>query len=813
MLLTASLVRANSVVDADWAQWAFLPEHERAGIAPYCPGGFIAPVLPNQSQGETRFTFNRAQTENNEILQLEGDVHIYNERAISASDQAQFNQSTGQGTLTGNVLLRNREMGISGAQADIDINTYQTLVNNAEFALYGPDIRGTADIMERPDEQFYTAENLSFTRCAPGNNAWRLNSKRLRVDHVEGVAYAWGSRLDIQKVPVLYIPYISFPIYNQAHTGFLTPTFGSGARIPYYIHLAPNYDDTITVDYLRDGGVFISNEFRFLTEHHNGINQLDYQFIQPADQMDENIDARWAIRHQQSGQLGFIGYDFSTRWVSDENVDIALNPGTTEQVDFQTLDFSLNTLSGGFSHKVAWSYEEPVVDSDELFSTFDTVLSTKKGALSASLTYQTETEFDADTNPASESNYSLIKQPELVINYQHTLSPSGITFKEQTRAALFARDFTSENLTNLTTSNLNLATQTQRYHLAGTVEKKFTNDLGYFKPSLKLTGTSYVLTNNEGYDIQGELGSDSFTHTSARLTLDQGLTLTQQSEQAEHTFKPRLFYAFVPLSEQEAPILEGEFNSSFSLFTGSRFSSVDRVGDMSRLSAGLSYEYAPFKTQHSVFSASLKKGIKLSQERLTASGVNDVDPNWAPEYSDWFASATWQPNKQLALKASLEIDHDEQALNEYEASARFQPRTGFFAELSLGQRTEDRDDVDVLVNDIKASAYFPIKENIALITYAKFETLDNDSPRLDDYKTAETLFGIDYDSCCWNIRVAALNVSIDEGTDSTSLFPNDTETSYYVEFTLKGIGGGNGNIETILNNLDFGYSGKPFNYR
>ncbi|WP_320823303.1 hypothetical protein, partial [Reinekea sp.] len=64
----------------------------------------------------------------------------------------------------------------------------------------------------------------------------------------------------------------------------------------------------------------------------------------------------------------------------------------------------------------------------------------------------------------------------------------------------------------------------------------------------------------------------------------------------------------------------------------------------------------------------------------------------------------------------------------------------------------------------------------------------------------------------WNIRLAALEVT-DTDDSSTSLFPIQVERRYFFEFTLKGLGAGAGNLESILNRLDFGYAGKLFNYR
>ena len=57
-------------------------------------------------------------------------------------------------------------------------------------------------------------------------------------------------RLDFKGVPILYTPFISFPVGNERKSGFLFPTLGTSSRsgtslsVPWYWNIAPNYDAT-----------------------------------------------------------------------------------------------------------------------------------------------------------------------------------------------------------------------------------------------------------------------------------------------------------------------------------------------------------------------------------------------------------------------------------------------------------------------------------------------------------------------------------------------------------------------------------------
>ena len=52
-------------------------------------------------------------------------------------------------------------------------------------------------------------------------------------------------------VPILYLPWISFPLSSARQTGLLFPTLGSSSRsgailsIPWYWNIAPNQDLTL----------------------------------------------------------------------------------------------------------------------------------------------------------------------------------------------------------------------------------------------------------------------------------------------------------------------------------------------------------------------------------------------------------------------------------------------------------------------------------------------------------------------------------------------------------------------------------------
>ena len=83
---------------------------------------------------------------------------------------------------------------------------------------------------------------------------------------------ARNARLDFKGVPILYTPFISFPVGNQRKSGFLFPTLGTSSRsgtslsIPWYWNIAPNYDATFLPTWYTKRGGKLDGEFRYLTD-------------------------------------------------------------------------------------------------------------------------------------------------------------------------------------------------------------------------------------------------------------------------------------------------------------------------------------------------------------------------------------------------------------------------------------------------------------------------------------------------------------------------------------------------------------------
>lgn len=847
LVLTAyflsSIARADSAVEQSWRNWDMLPDSEKVNIAPYCPGGFVVIPLQQMPEQKTRFLFDNAQRTSDTQTEFSGNVHIVGDQLNADSDYAVYINGEETARLAGDVSVLLPEALISGESAIVKPNNDYALMNNAQFVFADRDIHGTADELERQNKKIFVARDMEFTRCTPGTSQWSMSSSKLRVDNEQQIASAWHSTLNVKGIPVMYVPYVSFPLNDQPKTGFLTPTLGSGLTVPYYINLAPNYDDTVALNYTNDLGYTGQNEFRFLTKAHSGTNSIAYQLTD----VEEGDIRRWSIDHHQSGTLAGIGYNLSTAWFSDTNANIAFNPGTSDEVKYQNTSLKLNKKLGAFNNSLSLQYLQPVVDSVEKFESLTTTASTSYDNTSLSLVTKIQDEYQNPDRPegskAALGDYKYLPQPAITLAHKKTPWPLGITGTEQLQYGHFQKDLSREIVVtqlnddkgteaqnNANRNNQYHATIVDRYHVQAVLSRPFKGKSWSITPTWTGLATRYQL-DNEFDNFSAFENSKEIDQLAWRANIDTRATITLPIDSNDkYLVKPRLYYSYAPLfKDQHSPVVEGDFVNSFVLFTDSRFSGIDRVADMSRLSGSLGYEW--HHNDQAVVTINASKGIKLAQERLmkTATGsiVAEPEDDWTTEYSDWNGSAKLQFTDALSLTGNVSYDHKWQQANTYSAVLSYQPGDGRVLTLSgVKADTKDTDseenDIDGFSHEFMAGAYLPVYKNIALMSYVNFYDFAKDSEvnqpdyefRKEDLQLEQALVGIDFDACCWNLRLAMLSVNADAFDQNTdALFPVNTKQTYYFEFTLKGLGGGIGSIENILNRLDFGYSGKIFNYQ
>ncbi|NBU24776.1 MAG: LPS-assembly protein LptD [Gammaproteobacteria bacterium] len=115
-----------------------------------------------------------------------------------------------------------------------------------------------------------------FSTCPADTPDWRIRARSIDIDPKTRNGTGRDAAVEFMGVPILYLPWISFPIGSQRKSGFLFPNVGYGSRsglqleLPYYFDLAPNRDLTLEPVLYGRRGLEFGGRFRYLTAEHRG---------------------------------------------------------------------------------------------------------------------------------------------------------------------------------------------------------------------------------------------------------------------------------------------------------------------------------------------------------------------------------------------------------------------------------------------------------------------------------------------------------------------------------------------------------------
>src|SRR5690606_39625548 len=101
---------------------------------------------------------------------------------------------------------------------------------------------------------------------------WYIKSQQVDLHVADNEGIARHGTLYFKNVPILYSPYLSFPIRKERKSGFLLPTYGTSTAggvefsVPYYFNQAPNYDLTLTPRIMAKRGAQLGAKFQYLCQ-------------------------------------------------------------------------------------------------------------------------------------------------------------------------------------------------------------------------------------------------------------------------------------------------------------------------------------------------------------------------------------------------------------------------------------------------------------------------------------------------------------------------------------------------------------------
>jgi LPS-assembly protein len=705
-------------------------------------------LVPRKAAGSRILEADRIEGQTGVRASAEGRVELRQDTLRILTDRLDYDDVTDTATAPGTIrMLRGNDI-ITGNGLNYLVETEKgTLGSPTYFFGRDPsrptqryDARGSADKMnfEGPDRE--RLFNANYTTCKVNEEDWYLRVSELALDRSTNVGTGINGRIEFKGVPILYVPYMTFPLNSDRRSGFLPPSFGTSTAggveiaVPYYWNIAPNMDATITPKIFTRRGLQIGNEFRYLNRH--SIGEADVEFL-PNDRVLDRNRYLFSWRHFQNldGALGLFGRG----WTATVNAQKVSDDGYFRDLSTRIA----STAQTNLPRDTLLNYASDVGNMSVRLLSFQTL---------------------QDPLAPIVTPYRLA--PQITFNAR----PARISGVEFNTLGEFT-DFTHPTLVN-----------GKRFLIYPSASLAVIRPFGFFKPKLGFHFTRYDLTKNETGFSGGTRSLPIFSIDSG-LAYERPLTLFGQS--VTQTLEPRLFFLDVPFRNQsKLPLFstsETDFNFA-QIFNENAFVGGDRIADAKQLTAAVTTRFIENVTGIERLRAAIGQRYYFRTPQVTVSDTAlGINPGGTSTRSDFLGAVSGQVSDHWSLDSTFQYSASNNRFQQSNLAARYADDRGRLVNFSYRFTRDSLKQVDI-------STQWPFGK-----AAPGWTLLARVNHSLKDRRLLEGLFGLEYNQGCWEFRLVAHRF-----TTATNQYSN----SIQLQLELKGLSKlGINPIDTIRQNI------------
>jgi LPS-assembly protein len=200
-----------------------------------------------------------------DIYTAAGHVRLEQQDIFVQADRIVLNNRTGEAIAEGNVYLRDKGDTLMADRVELNMNTRAGIITNGKIYISKDSLHLRGEKIERRGEQAYHVDNGAFTTC--DDDDWFIKARQIDVD-MDRYATGSGASFNIAGVPVLYTPYLLFPVRRQS--GLLIPVVGFSStegflmKNAFFWAISDSQDMTFFSDYRAKKGNGTGVEYRYV---------------------------------------------------------------------------------------------------------------------------------------------------------------------------------------------------------------------------------------------------------------------------------------------------------------------------------------------------------------------------------------------------------------------------------------------------------------------------------------------------------------------------------------------------------------------
>lgn len=681
---------------------------------------------------------------------IDGHAELRRAGAVIRADRIEYDQPSDTVRASGHVRINRAGNVYEGSQAQLRVDTNEGYFLQPSYQLLRNDGNGQAQRLDFIDDKRSVASQATYTTCLREGGAswlpdWVMQATEVKFDTEADVGEAYNAQLRFKGVPILSLPYLSFPLSDARKSGWLPPTLnvdnvsGFETTVPYYWNMAPNRDVTFYPSIATRRGINLGSEFRYLEPQYRGSVRAE---LMPRDSLRNRL--RWGLATEHAGSVDIgaaspVGLSLQLNRVGDHDYwrDFPRSVGSlTQRLLPNDLRLSwVQSVGGG-------------TGAGQL-------------ALSArTLKWQTLQQTGSIITPPYD------RLPQLQARY--TLRP----------LAGFDASLEVDHTRFQSQRALTLQPNAERNYWQASVSRPFVAPGGYFVPRLQLHSTAYR------FDAPLAGGARTARRDVPTFSLDTGLIFERQASyfgrQITQTLEPRVLYVHAPYRDQSSlPNYDsGALDFSFgSIFTESPFVGHDRIADNNLLTLGLTSRLLDPGTGAENLRLAFAQRLRFADQRVTLPGglpdkarfsdmLFGAQVNWAPH---WSAEGTVQYNPKTSrtdrstLSARYSPSNYRTVSLAYRLTRQQSEQVDLGWQWPLGDLWGDRGtDRGPGVGLGPASAEARAQGQGA----GRWYSVGRMNYSMRERRWVDTIVGLEYDGCCWIGRVVLERLQTTQTTAS-----------------------------------------------
>lgn len=794
--------------ELDWVPLSELTPAQRAALPTACCGAYVTPTRddedaladPASSTLRARADSSDAQLQSEIVMQ--GNVEITQGYRSVRADHATYSQTERKAQISGDIQIREPGMLMRAERAHLDIDRGDASLEEAQFVLHETRIRGQAARLEKFGDRLFTLEDGRFTSCEPGSNIWSVAGAEIEIHPEKHYGIARHMRLNIMDVPVLYAPYIRFPVGKERLTGFLFPSLGVDTRrkgiddveIPFYWNIAPNYDMTLTPRYQSEHGALLDVEARHLSRSFETIAEVSYmpsdngnydplarQRIEDGLKTDYSDESRWLLHLDQIGGKG-------ERWNT-----------LIDYTDLSDTDYMLEVNGSSLdANRQAFLTQLAAAD----YRTDNWLVGIK--AEEFRLLTEDQLRYRELPRVHADGAYRF-DEWQLTLDNEYTHFDRNSHYTGDAESLILGERLRTD------------------YSLTWNKELQW----GFFKPGAAYKTLNYQLDDRALVDNN----ANSPRLQSAQASLDTGFYFERDvqlsGDNFVQTLEPRLYYLYSEYDDH-APLYGLTTNNQAinfdtapltfnydQLFRDTRFAGGDRLEDANQVSMGLSSAWIDQSTGIERLRMSVGQILYLEDNKVHTRELTAEEIELQEHTSPIAAQISGQFDNGLRMRGDLFYDHRTEQVDGGSVSLRYMDEN--YRIFNLAYRysrdpvtTSPTNPVAVTgqpLDQLDAAVIWPVSNQWSVIARSNYDF---------HYELElDTFAGLEYNDCCYRVRVMARRwLDFDYSENFLErVTSNDYREALMVDIQLKGLGNISERIGKLLDRAVIGYSDREQSLR